>query len=118
MRKRQKLVERYVSGEAEHCDEAEIEENGSEEAEIDVIDKNKGQDEPQINKNDCEGEDSSDADSDGQDEEYESDFIDDDSENENKIGNYSEFANDDDYSHNGSQTSEELTMSQELEKLQ
>lgn len=118
MPKRRKLVQRYVSEEAEHCDEAEIEENGSEEAEIDVCDKNHGQDEPQIKKNDCEGEDSSDADSNNQDEEYESDFIDDHDEKENKLNVYSEFAKDDDYSHDESQTSEELTMSQELENLE
>lgn len=118
MPKRRKLVQRYMSEKAEHCDEAEIEDHGSEEAEIDVIDKNQSQEETQIKENDCESEDSSDADSDGQDEEYESDFIDDHDEKENKINVYSEFANDDDYSHDGSQTSEELTMSQELDNLQ
>tara|TARA_Y100000389_G_scaffold69397_1_gene66040 strand:+ start:456 stop:812 length:357 start_codon:yes stop_codon:yes gene_type:complete len=118
MPKRRKMVERYVSEEAEHCDEAEIEDNGSEDAEIDGIDKDQEQDETQMNKNDCEGEDSSDAGSDDQDEEYESDFIDDDSKEKSKIGVHSEFANDDDYSRSGSQTSEELTMSQELDNLQ
>ena len=118
MTKRRKLVQRYVSEKAEHCDEAEIEDDGSEEAEIDVIDKNHGQDETQIKENDCEEENSSDGDSDGQDEEYESDFIDDDSEKENKMNVYSEFANDDNYSHDGSQTSEELTILQELDNLQ
>ena len=118
MLKRRKLVQRYVSEEAEHCDDAEIEDHGFEEAEIDIIDKNQGQDKTQIKENECEKEDSSDADSDGQDEEYESDFIDDESEKENKINVYSEFANDDEYSQDGSQTSEELTMSQELDNLQ
>lgn len=118
MPKRRKMVERYVSEEAEHCDEAEIEDNGSEDEELDVIDKNQGQDETQMNKNACEGEDSSDAGSDDQDEEYESDFIDDDSKEESTIKVHSEFANDDDYSRSGSQTSEELTMSQELDNLQ
>lgn len=118
MPKRRKLVQRYVSEEAEHCDDAEIDDDGSEEAEIDVIDKNQGQNETQIKENDCEGENSSDAESDDQDEKYESDFIDDHDEKENKINVYSEFANDDDYSHDGSQTSEELTMSQELDNLQ
>lgn len=118
MPKRRKLVQRYVSEEAEHCDDAEIDDDGSEEAEIDLINKNQGQDETQIKENNSEGEDSSDADSNNQDEEYESDFIDDDSENGNKVNVYSEFANDDDYSRDGSQTSEELTMSQELDNLQ
>ena len=118
MLKRRKMVQRYVSEEAEHCDDVEIEDDGSEEAEIDVIDKNHGQDETQIKENDCVEEDSSDADSDGDDEEYESDFIDDDSEKEKKINVYSEFAHDDDYSQDGGQTSEELTMSQELDNLQ
>lgn len=116
MPKRRKIDQRYVSEEAEHGDSAEIDDNGSEDAEMDVIVND--QYDNQTNENDCAIENESDAESDDQDEEYESDFIDDDNKREYKIAIYSKFANDDDYSRSGSQSSEELTMSQELDNLE
>ena len=121
MPKRRKMDQRYVSEEAEHGDSAEIDDNGSEDAEMDLIVNDQCQDDNQTNKNDCASENESDAESEDQDEdqdeEYESDFIDDDNTEKYKIAIYSEFADDDDYSRSGSQSSQELTMSQELDNL-